>query len=165
MIDKQWLALDGRFTNIEFGEFRTMPNHFHAALLITAPPLRISLADVIVRAPLVAAPDLGAPDLGAPDLGAPDECKQDLANQERGQAQGQPLQGCVPLGDIIGAFKSITTVVYIEGVKNSGWPRFDRKLWHRNFHDHIIRSEDAFMKISEYIRTNPARWKDDTYFR
>jgi len=37
------------------------------------------------------------------------------------------------LGDIIGAFKSITTHEYIQGVKESGWPPFDQKLWQRNY--------------------------------
>jgi hypothetical protein len=32
------------------------------------------------------------------------------------------------LGDIIGAFKSITTNEYIKGMGNKNWPRFNKRL-------------------------------------
>ena len=42
------------------------------------------------------------------------------------------------LGDIVGAFKSITTQEYIRGVKQHGWAPFPGKLWQRNYYEHII---------------------------
>ena len=42
------------------------------------------------------------------------------------------------LGDIVGAFKSITTQEYICGVKQHGWAPFPGKLWQRNYYEHII---------------------------
>lgn len=36
-------------------------------------------------------------------------------------------------------------------------------VWQRNYYEHIIRNEDAYLKIAEYIQTNPQRWKTDTY--
>ena len=68
------------------------------------------------------------------------------------------------VGDMMDAFKSITTVEYIRGVKTLGWPRFNGKIWQRNFHDHIIRNEQSYLKISEYILNNPARWKEDKFY-
>ena len=62
------------------------------------------------------------------------------------------------------ASKSITTNEYIHGVKQNHWPRFDKKLWQRNFYEHIVRDEESYLKISEYIKTNPAKWQDDTYY-
>ena len=35
----------------------------------------------------------------------------------------------------------------------------DYKNWQRNFHDHIIRDERAYINISNYIRNNPKNWK------
>ena len=35
--------------------------------------------------------------------------------------------------------------------------------WQKSFHDHIIRNEDEFLRIWEYIENNPARWKEDEY--
>jgi putative transposase len=68
------------------------------------------------------------------------------------------------VGDIMDAFKSITTVEYIRGVKKMGWPPFDGKLWQRNFHEHIIRNEESFHTISNYIISNPLKWTKDKFY-
>lgn len=36
-------------------------------------------------------------------------------------------------------------------------------IWQKLFHDHIIRNEQDYQKIWEYIDTNPLRWQDDCY--
>ncbi|GIV04335.1 MAG: hypothetical protein KatS3mg015_3165 [Fimbriimonadales bacterium] len=65
------------------------------------------------------------------------------------------------VGDIVGAFKSITTVGYIHGVARCGWPRFRTRLWQRNYYEHIIRNEESLHHIREYIVNNPAQWATD----
>ena len=62
---------------------------------------------------------------------------------------------------IVQAFKSITTYKYILGVKENNWPLFDKRLWQRNYYDHIIRSEKSLNYIREYIVNNPIRWEFD----
>ena len=37
-------------------------------------------------------------------------------------------------------------------------------VWQPRFHDHIIRSDDAFNRISNYIVNNPANWKKDKFY-
>ncbi len=37
-------------------------------------------------------------------------------------------------------------------------------VWHRNYHDHIIRNEPEYQEIYEYIETNPLKWELDKYF-
>ena len=37
-------------------------------------------------------------------------------------------------------------------------------LWQKSFHDHVIRNEEDFREIWEYIDTNPARWAEDRYY-
>ena len=39
-----------------------------------------------------------------------------------------------------------------------------RQLWQARFHDHIIRDEQDYRKISEYIQNNPARWEPDCFY-
>lgn len=76
---------------------------------------------------------------------------------------GQP-QGIAPtVGDIMSAFKSLSTNAYIQNVKQNNWPPFAGKLWQRNYYEHIIRDEDEYLKISEYIQNNPLKWQEDTY--
>ena len=38
------------------------------------------------------------------------------------------------------------------------------EIWQRSFYDHIIRNEDDYSKIWNYIDTNPQRWTEDRYF-
>lgn len=59
------------------------------------------------------------------------------------------------LGEILMAFKSLTTVAYIRGVRDAGWPPFQGRLWHRNYHDRIIWTPLALARIRSYIEANP----------
>lgn len=67
------------------------------------------------------------------------------------------------VGDIIAAFKSITTVEYIRGVKKSGWKPFNRRVWQRNYYEIIMRTEQSYINISNYIINNPRNWKEDKF--
>ncbi len=68
------------------------------------------------------------------------------------------------ISDVVQAFKSKTTVEYVRNVKRGLYPAFNKRVWQRNYHDHIIRSETEYEKIWRYIDENPASWKDDVYF-
>ncbi|OIN83946.1 transposase IS200 like family protein [Francisella sp. TX07-6608] len=65
------------------------------------------------------------------------------------------------LSDIIGAFKSLTTNAYINGVKTKNWQPFDKRLWQRNYYEHIIRNEKSYNEIIKYIQLNPLKWELD----
>jgi REP element-mobilizing transposase RayT len=78
-----------------------------------------------------------------------------LCDPVRGQS------GETRLGEIMGAFKSLTTHEYVLGVRHKGWPPFPRRLWQRNYYEHIIRSEPSLNAIRQYIADNPARWALD----
>ena len=61
------------------------------------------------------------------------------------------------------ASKKISTVIQqLKGVvtKQIGHP-----IWQKLFHDHIIRGEKDYLKIWEYIDTNPARWNEDCFYK
>jgi REP-associated tyrosine transposase len=64
----------------------------------------------------------------------------------------------VTLSSVVQRFKSETTVRYIRGVKQDGWPRFSKTLWQRNYYEHVIRDDDDLIRIQEYILTNPLSW-------
>ena len=42
--------------------------------------------------------------------------------------------------------------------------RPDLTVWQRSYHDHVIRNENDYREIWNYIDTNPARWRDDCFF-
>lgn len=69
-------------------------------------------------------------------------------------------EGNHSLGDVLSWFKSYTTLLYINGVKNHGWEPFKNHLWQRNYFDHIVRDANSYSEISDYIKKNPARWTE-----
>jgi REP element-mobilizing transposase RayT len=36
--------------------------------------------------------------------------------------------------------------------------------WQKSFHDHIIRNEQEYINIAEYIENNPINWKNDCFY-
>ena len=42
------------------------------------------------------------------------------------------------------------------------FPRLE--LWQRSFHEHVIRNENDYREIWEYIDANPAKWAEDRYY-
>ena len=69
-----------------------------------------------------------------------------------------------PLQEIVGWIKTMTTNEYIKGVKAGQYVAFNKRVWQRSFYDHIIRDEDDYQRIWEYIDENPATWSEDEYF-
>lgn len=134
MIKETWLNLPSRFPNIHLDDFVIMPNHFHGIVIIE---------ELVVGAELVSAQN----------------ANKNISN--RVGTSPTPTENGPTLGDIVRAFKSITTNNYIENVKNNNWSPFDRKLWQRNYYDRIIRNDDELRKIQQYIDCNPENWDDD----
>jgi putative transposase len=65
------------------------------------------------------------------------------------------------LGDVMGAFKSITTDKYIDGVKRYGWTPFTGRVWQRNYYEHVVHDDRALEAIRDYIEANPSQWAND----
>jgi REP element-mobilizing transposase RayT len=150
MIDAWWDRLPGKFPTIAIDAFVVMPNHVHGIIVITHP---------------VGATPCGRPDFDLTPCGRPDVDGE--TGHPRGGAptmggdDGHLRGGVSTVGDVVGWFKTMTTNAYIRGVKQSGWAPFDKRLWQRNYYEHIIRSEDSLRRIREYIATNPVRWAED----
>jgi len=136
MIEEQWIALPERFPNIELDLFQTMPNHFHGI--------------IVVGATLVVARNMEMKNIHENRAGTSTE------------AGTSPARTSNPtLGGIVGAFKSITTNEYMKGVDDKNWPRFCKRLWQRNYYEHVIRDEADLNRIRNYIQSNLANWDDD----
>ena len=56
------------------------------------------------------------------------------------------------LSDIIRSFKVLTS-------KAAG-----ESLWQRSFYDHVIRNEQEYLRVWQYIDDNPAHWAEDEYY-
>jgi len=65
------------------------------------------------------------------------------------------------LGNIVGRFKSLTTRRYLDGVHADNWQPLPTHLWQRNYYEHIIRDDQDYQSIFDYILANPQNWEQD----
>ena len=62
------------------------------------------------------------------------------------------------LPDVMRFFKTMTTNEYIRRVKDGVLTPFDGKLWQKSYYDHVIRNQQDYNEIWQYIENNPAKW-------
>ncbi|MDD3050399.1 MAG: hypothetical protein PHR06_04570 [Candidatus Cloacimonetes bacterium] len=65
------------------------------------------------------------------------------------------------IADIVGAYKSLVSNECLEIFKSKNETM--GKLWHRNYYEHIIRNEQSYENISNYITNNPVNWQHDKF--
>ena len=66
------------------------------------------------------------------------------------------------VSDIVGAYKSLVANGCLDIYKSRNQTM--GKLWQRNYYEHIIRNEQSYHTISNYIVNNPAKWNDDKFY-
>ncbi len=74
---------------------------------------------------------------------------------------GRTRRSAPTISDIIQWFKTMSTNKYIRNVKNNNWQPFDKRLWQRNYYDHVIRNDKSLNNVRHYIKTNPSVWQYD----
>ncbi|MDR0648173.1 MAG: hypothetical protein LBF92_02405 [Synergistaceae bacterium] len=148
MVEKWCQEITRKYTDIHVNEYIVMPNHFHA-IIVNADP---APDPDPVRADLCVCP--GGEHMGP---GGEHGCSGGEHGRSGGAGEhiGSPLHRCVQW------FKTMTTNEYIRYVKNNGWKPFDKRLWQRNYYEHIIRSDDEYARIAAYIAGNPMNWRND----
>ena len=155
----EWLKLSDRFSNFELDVFQIMPNHIHGIILLN----NVSVVGAAVGA-------VGAGFTPAQiDLNTQNELdiKNNLDAQYddniRATARVAPT-----VYDIVGAYKSLVANGCLE-IWKSKWAGVTPvplmgKLWQRNYYEHIIRNEQSYQTISNYIINNPAKWTNDKFY-
>lgn len=96
-------------------------------------------------------------------VAGPRACHIDQPDNRQPQ-EVAPTHEQLSLPEIIHRIKSLTTHRYGMGVRDKGWPRFENRLWQRNYFEHVIRNEQDLKAIYEYIIANPMNWNKDEEF-
>lgn len=153
-IEHGWFELNHKFPTVETDGYVVMPNHFHGIVVI---------ANVSVGADLRVGP---APDVGPAANASPAPTNGRTARLVHTAPSGaQTIRAGAhtgaPLPAVIRWFKTMTTNEYIRGVKTRGWAPFQRRLWQRNYYEHVVRDEASLNRIRRYILENPAHWEFD----
>jgi REP element-mobilizing transposase RayT len=125
-----WNSLPERFPRLVLDEFVIMPNHLHGVLGLVGAGL-------------------------APPAVNPGK---DPANMAKAAPPGAATTARnYSLPDVMGAFKSISTIQVNKRLQRKGIP-----LWQRSYYEHIIRKGEDLRKIQQYILENPLNWALDT---
>ncbi len=140
----EWMKLPKRFINFELDVFQIMPNHMHGIIMLNTVGATLAVApnDVVV----------------ANDAVAPiNEFDGARVNRDGARVNRAPT-----VGDIVGAYKSLVANEWLKICISKN--EIMGKLWQRNYHEHIIRDEQSYQRISDYIISNPAKWHGDKFY-
>ena len=141
MVETVWQQLPHRFPQIVMDFFGVMPNHVHGIIVIAEGDNPSGIAS---------------------DCAIPESSPLGVCTTVRVPTRGTPTDAYAQtLGEIVGAFKSITTHQYAIGVKQQNWTPFPGKLWLRNYYERIIRDENGLHAVRRYIAENPMHWAED----
>ena len=129
-----WVKLAERFSNFQLDVFQFMPNHMHGIIILN----------------------------GGGDGGV--NLEKDGGGELIDDRVGASPARTGYLGEIssiVGAYKSLVANECLEIFKCKN--EHMGKLWHRNYYEHIIRNEQSYQNISNYIINNPQKWEADKF--
>ena len=151
-----WQEIPKHFPFVQLDAFIIMPNHTHGILMIN----EIDMDGIIDGDGISDADGISDGD-GIIDG---DGVQTLQCNVSIGGGIGKPQH---PMGKISPKSGSISTI--IRSYK-SATTKMARKInanfeWQTRFHDHIIRNDQSFNNIHNYINNNPQKWEDDKFFK
>ena len=181
MVEKWYHKIHNKFPDIVCHEMAIMPNHFHCIWENVGWHGASAVgADLRVRPPKQNAESTTPTNIVIDDCEGIEGAHIGIENTQlllEGAHIGAPLRNHTlnntdlgthtgsPLSMVVRWFKTMSTNEYIRGVNELGWPPFDRKLWQRNYYEHIIRDDASLQNIAYYIENNAANWQDDDFFQ
>lgn len=152
-----WFEIKNHAKHIELGEFVVMPNHLHGILILDGNN-NLYGSDLVGTTHALSLQSYNNVStvgkghaLSLQNAEFPPPSQNPTPGQKRFQNQGKNT-----ISSIVGSYKSAVT-------------KYCNRLelqfaWQSRFHDHIIRNDESFQYISNYIKNNPSNWKDDKFF-
>lgn len=137
-----WHEIKNHAKNVELGEFVVMPNHVHGILILQGNDkyLTDDRRDVARNVSTNVPTDNATP----------------KTTQIKNDQMATISPSSNTISSIIRSYKSAVT-------------KYCNRLelpmaWQPRFHDHIIRNDESFQRITAYIINNPAKWPDDNLY-
>ena len=150
MIERLWHEIPHDFANIALHEFVVMPNHIHGIIQITKPHNTVG------------AESISALDPASTHKHTVDQTPMIVHAPQRAEIDSVPTGTLkTNLSAVVQSFKRHTTLQYIHLVKTNQLPPFHKRIWQRNYYEHVIRDDADYVRIAEYIVNNPLTWVND----
>jgi REP element-mobilizing transposase RayT len=154
IVEQQWKWLFDQYDYLKTGEYCVMPNHFHGIIQITVGNGRDRSLRDCDRFPRDCDRSLRDCDRFPRDCDRfPRDCDRFPRDCDRSLHRGGKIKS---IPELIGAFKTTSSkLIHIAGN--------NKFKWQKSYYDVIIRDDESFYRISEYIRNNPKHWDNDAY--
>jgi REP element-mobilizing transposase RayT len=183
----EWMKTPEIRNNVELGEFIVMPDHFHGIIKIlrrgelhspsfnsnelnisssNSNELNISSSNSNelntsssnsneLNTSLNNSSELHSPSFNSNELNTSLNNSSELHSEELlGEFNSPRRSPSQTIGAIIRGYKSSVT----KQLNNLGLSNKNEPLWQRNYYEHIIRDEEDYQRITQYIKNNPAKW-------
>ena len=141
-IVEKYILSGNRVENVTVDKYVIMPDHIHMILVVDGGQS---------RAP--------APTLGCGAIPGGEGTRRLSHTIERGCQQALPAgpsRAPAPTNAVIPHFVST--------LKRFANKAAGRNLFQRSYHDHVIRGEQDYLKIWQYIDSNAAKWAEDCFY-
>ncbi|MCB9057515.1 MAG: transposase [Calditrichae bacterium] len=163
--EQQWMEISGHFNHVESGPFIIMPNHIHGILILND-SVRGAIHRDSITTKEIKSNSLSHDSFNG--LKNKGDVLSDTTNHSDAVNRVSTMGGGVTgdknpmlhdsVSKIIRWYKGKCTYKIRKSIPDISFQ------WQSRFYDHIIRDEQDFNRISEYIVNNPAQWEDDKYF-
>lgn len=144
IVNLLWYEIPYHSQNVELDEFVVMPNHIHGILILNGNDLEnnnnVETGQVVETGHA---------------LSLRGETNPDLINNPNYHPRFRN-PGKNTVSSIIGGYKSAVT----KHANRLGFPNG----WQSRFHDHIIRDDDEYQRIKNYISNNISNWEHDKFY-
>ncbi len=153
-----WLQIPEHFPDVILHEHIVMPNHIHGIIELNKPVV----VGVQNFEPLQSLNDLSIP-VGVENFQPLPSINENFTPQqsknEKFESRRNEYQKIIPrsIGSIVRGFKIGVTKWFRNNMDIE-------KIWERNYYEHIIRNENSYECITDYIIENPNNWENDDFF-
>ena len=169
IIKKYWHEIPQHFSGVKLDRFVVMPNHIHAIVVVD----RWDSAVGALHCNALPRDFANQNNQKCVETNIHvDDCVKNVIVDKRAlqcnaptaesKIQANGFANLFPKGQslsvIIRSFKAVCS----KSIRSLNGPYY---VWQRNYYEHIIRDEDDYNRIREYICENPLKWQSDENYR
>jgi REP element-mobilizing transposase RayT len=163
----EWSKLQERYPHVTFDVFQIMPNHVHGIINISV-PVGVTAVGATLAVALTAHEETenrATAYRATENRTTAYRATENRTTENRTtayRATARVALTAATLGNIVGAYKSLVMNKCLGIYKSKN--EYMGKFWQRNYYEHIIRDQQSYFAISEYIINNPAKWTGDKFY-
>lgn len=159
MADECWLNIPKHFPNTILHAYIIMPNHIHGIIELTN--------DTNVGAENFSSENVININSLDNEIGAENFPPDNKININSFDNVMKNVIGAENFPPLRSPSKTIGSIVRGFKIGVTKWMRNNTDIndvWQRNYYEHIIRNEQSYKTISQYIINNPTKWTDDKFY-